>query len=82
MDKVKLIESGKHLEQEEARAVLQLSTNPNWQIFKTYILRKYIIARNRCETIKDDHRFYQGMALELNELANIESKAANILDGI
>ncbi len=81
-DTVKLISSGKHLEQDEARAVLQLSTDPNWQIFKTYILRKYIIARNNCETSKDDHRFYQGNALELKELATIEDKAANILDGI
>lgn len=73
---------GKHLEPEEARAILQLSTDPNWQIFKTYIHRKYIIARNNCETAGTDHRFFQGNALELKELAIIEDKAANILDGI
>jgi hypothetical protein len=72
---------GKHLEQEEARAILQLSTNPDWQIFKGYIQRKYIIARNNCETVRDDHRFEQGSALELKELQTIESKAANILGG-
>ncbi len=73
---------GKHLESEEARAVLTLSTNPAWQIFKGYIQRKYIIARNNCETERDDHRFYQGCALELKELQTIEDKAANILGGI
>jgi hypothetical protein len=70
---------GRHLEEEEARAVLVLSTDPNWQIFKAYIQRKYIIARNNCETEIADHRFFQGHALELKELANIETKAANIL---
>jgi len=80
-DSVKLISSGKHLESEEARAILVLSNDPNWQMFKGYIQRKYIIARNNCETVKDDHRYYQGMALELKELAMIEEKAANILGG-
>ncbi len=73
---------GKHLEPEEARAVLALSTNQDWQIFKGYIQRKYIIARNTCETIKDDHRYFQGGALELKELQTIEAKAKNILGGI
>ncbi len=73
---------GKHLEQDEARAILVLSNDPNWQIFKGYLLRKYIIARNNCETTGTDHRFFQGNALELKELATIEDKAANILDGI
>jgi hypothetical protein len=73
---------GKHLEEEEARAILMLSTDPNWQIFKTYIQRKYIIARNNCETTNNDHRFFQGGALELKELATIETKAANILGGV
>ncbi len=72
---------GKHLEAEEARAVLSLSTDPNWQIFKGYIQRKYIIARNNCETAPNDHRFFQGGALELKELQTIEGKAKNILDG-
>ncbi len=73
---------GRHLEMEEARAILVLSTDPNWQIFKGYIQRKYIIARNNCETVKDDHRFDQGKALELKELQTIEDKARNILNGI
>ena len=73
---------GKHLEPEEARAVLVLSTDPNWQIFKGYLQRKYIIARNNCETQPNDHRFFQGAALELKEMATIEDKAANILGGI
>ncbi len=73
---------GKHLEPEEARAVLKLSTDPQWQIFKGYLQRKYIIARNNCETQPNDHRFFQGMALEAKELAIIEDKAANILGGI
>jgi hypothetical protein len=72
---------GKHLESEEARAVLVLSNDPTWQIFKGYIQRKYIIARNDCEIQKDDHRFFQGGALELKELQKIEEKAANILGG-
>jgi hypothetical protein len=72
---------GKHLELDEARAVLTLSTDPNWQIFKGYIQRKYIIARNNCETARDDHRFFQGNALELKELQTIEDKAKNILEG-
>lgn len=72
---------GKHLESEEARAVLALSTTPDWQIFKGYIQRKYIIARNTCETTPNDHRFHQGGAFELKELQKIEDKAANILDG-
>lgn len=71
----------KHLEAEEARAVLALSTNPDWQIFKAYIQRKYIIARNNCETCRDDHRFFQGNALELKELQTIEDKATKILSG-
>lgn len=70
-----------HLEAEEARAVLALSTNPDWQIFKGYIQRKYEIARNNCEDTKEDHRFFQGGALELKELQIIEDKAANILGG-
>ncbi len=73
---------GKHLELEEARAVLVLSTDPNWQIFKGYIQRKYIIARNNCETVKDDHRHVQGGALELKELQTTEDKAKKILNGI
>ncbi len=73
---------GKHLEEDEARAVLILSNDPNWQIFKGYIQRKYIIARNRCEDCRDDHRFEQGKALELKELQTIEDKARNILEGI
>jgi hypothetical protein len=73
---------GKHLEEEEARAVLMLSTDPNWQIYKAYIQRKYIIARNNCETTNSDHRFFQGGALELKEMATIETKAANILGGV
>ncbi len=73
---------GKHLESEEARAILVLSNDPHWQIFKGYIMRKYIIARNNCETAMDDHRFHQGGALELKELQKIEEKAANILGGI
>ncbi len=80
-DKVRLISSGKHLEAEEARAVLALSTNPDWQIFKVYIQRKYILARNICETCSTDHRHEQGKALELKELATIEDKAKNILSG-
>ncbi len=72
---------GKHLDVEEARAILQLSTDQNWQIFKGYIQRKYIIARNACEDCKDDHRFEQGKAFELKELQKIEDKAANILGG-
>jgi hypothetical protein len=73
---------GKHLEEEEARAVLMLSTDPNWQIYKAYIQRKYIVARNNCETTNRDHRFFQGGALELKEMATIETKAANILGGV
>ncbi len=73
---------GKHLEPEEARAILALSNDPNWQIFKAYIQRKYIIARNNCEGQKDDIRFFQGNALELKELQTIEEKAKNILSGI
>jgi hypothetical protein len=73
---------GKHLGEEEARAVLVLSNDPNWQIFKAYVQRKYIIARNQCETTNSDHRFFQGCALELKELATIETKAANILSGV
>ncbi len=72
---------GKHLEPDEARAVLLLSNDPNWQIFKGYIQRKYILARNNCETSPNDHRFYQGNALELKELQIIEDKAKRILDG-
>ncbi len=72
----------KHLEPEEARAILILSTDQNWQIFKGYIQRKYIIARNNCENQKDDIRFFQGNALELKELQTIEEKAKNILSGI
>ncbi len=70
-----------HLEPEEARAILTLSTDPNWQIFKGYIQRKYIIARNRCEIVKEDHRFEQGKSFELKLLQKIEDKARNILDG-
>ena len=73
---------GKHLRQEEARAILILSNDPNWQIFKGYVQRKYIIARNNCETTNSDHRYHQGGALELKEMATIETKAANILGGI
>jgi hypothetical protein len=73
---------GKHLEKEEALAILTLSKDQNWQIFKGYIQRKYIIAQNSCETALSDHRFFQGNALELKELACIESKAANILGGL
>ncbi len=72
---------GKHLEVEEARAVLVLSTDPNWQIFKGYIQRKYIIARNNCENCTTDHRHEQGKALELKELQTIEEMAKNILSG-
>ncbi len=72
---------GKHLEAEEARAILVLSADPHWQIFKGYIQRKYIIARNSCENCKDDHRHEQGKALELKELQTIEEKAKNILSG-
>ena len=71
----------KHLKSEEARAILVLSTDLNWQIFKGYIQRKYIIARNDCETRPEDHRFFQGGALELKELQTIEEKAKNILSG-
>ncbi len=73
---------GKHLESEEARAILVLSTDPNWQIFKGYIQRKYIIARNNCENCAGDHRYEQGKALELKDLNIIEDKAKNILSGI
>ncbi len=72
---------GRHLEEEEARAILVLSNDPNWQIFKGYIQRKYIISRDKCEKVKDDHRYEQGKALELNELQTIEDKARNILSG-
>ena len=72
---------GRHLEEVEARAILVLSNDPNWQIFKGYVQRKYIIARDNCEKAKDDHRFEQGKALELKELQTIEDKAKNILSG-
>ena len=71
----------RHLDQEEARAVLSLSVDPNWQIFKGYLRRLYIIARDRCETEKEDQRFYQGGAYELKELDRIEDKAKNNLTG-
>lgn len=71
----------KHLEPEEAQAILTLSTDPNWQIFKGYIQRKYTIARNNCETCTEDHRFFQGASMELKDLQRIEDKANNILNG-
>jgi hypothetical protein len=66
---------------EEAMAVQILSADPNWQKFKDYVMRKYLEASDDCETIKDDHRHHQGRALELKMMANIESKAENILKG-
>jgi hypothetical protein len=71
----------KHLEHEEARAVLILSQDPNWALFKEFIERNYIHARNECEQVKADHRFHQGKASELREIATIEIKAKNILSG-
>lgn len=71
----------KHLEHDEARAVLVLSQKPEWALFKEFIERNYIHTRNECESVKDDHRFYQGKASELKDLATIEIKAKNILKG-
>jgi hypothetical protein len=72
---------GVHLEHEEARAILTLSVDPNWAMFKEYIERRYIMARNDCESVKDDHRFNQGISQVLRDIATIEIKAKNILSG-
>jgi hypothetical protein len=72
---------GIHLEHEEARAILILTGDPNWAMFKEYVERRYIMARNDCEDVKDDHRYYQGQSLILKEMATIEIKAKNILSG-
>jgi hypothetical protein len=65
----------------EARSIQILERNPDWQKFKQYILRRYSQASDECETIKDDHRYCQGRALELKMMANIESKAYSIING-
>lgn len=72
----------KHLDGDEARAILTLSTDPNWQMFKGYLRRLYLRARDSCESEMNDHRFFQGAARELRELDRIEEKAKNILTGI
>jgi hypothetical protein len=71
----------KHLTHEEARAVLVLSNDPNWALYKDFITRNYIMARNECESVKADHRFHQGAASELKDMVGIETKAKNILSG-
>lgn len=70
-----------HLTTSEARAVLSLSANPNWAVFKDYVYRLYELERKQCETLKDDVRFSQGKALALSDMAKIEAKAKNILEG-
>jgi hypothetical protein len=66
---------------DEAMAVQVLAADPNWQKFKEYVTRIYLKASNECETRMDDHRHWQGRALELKMMVNIESKAYNILNG-
>ncbi len=68
-----------HLTEEEARAVLSLSTTAHWSLLENYISRLHNIAVKECETAKEDHRYFQGRALELSELTMITEKAKNIL---
>lgn len=70
-----------HLTQVEATAILAMSTSSQWASFKDYIIRRYSLAKQQCLTTKEDHRFYQGGALELSEIVMIEEKAKNTLGG-
>lgn len=69
------------LTSDEAMAIQILEKDQNWQKFKSYVSRKYVLAQRDCETMKDDHRHHQGRALELSEINRIEEKAKNILSG-
>lgn len=70
-----------HLTPEEARAILALSTDPNWQKFKEWIDRLYKINCIECQTTLKDHRYYQGKTVILCDLVIAETKSKNILDG-
>jgi hypothetical protein len=66
---------------EEAMAIQILEQDPNWQKFKQYITRRYLITSDECETARDDQRYHQGRAFELKMIVNVETKAKNILNG-
>ncbi len=70
-----------HLTKEEARAVLVLSATPEWKKYIGYLARLWSYSTKQCRTEREDHRFFQGENFRLTELARIEEKAKNILDG-
>lgn len=69
------------LTSDEAMAIQILEKDRNWQKFKQYVIRQSAITTKECRTCRDDHRYHQGRAFELSEIARIEEKASNILNG-
>ncbi len=66
---------------DEAMAIQVLSRNEHWQKFMGYLGKRYAMVVRGCLTTKEDHRHHQGRAYELSEIARIEEKAKNILNG-
>ena len=73
---------GKHMEPEEAQAIMILSSKPEWALFKKYLSRLTVLTYKELGITKDDHRYYQGMIEKLELLGKIETKAKNLLEGV
>jgi hypothetical protein len=74
---------GKHMEEEEALAVLKLSSYPEWPLLKNYLSRRYALEAKECMGQKEPYVIYraQGAAVILEDIGKIEQKAKHLLEG-
>jgi hypothetical protein len=74
---------GKHFEQDEALAVLKLTSQPEWKQLQVYLERRFIQEARECIAHKEPHMIYrsQGAATVFDEMGKLGNKAKNFLEG-
>lgn len=74
---------GKHFEEDEALAVLKLTSQPEWKQVMAYLHRRFLLEARECIAHKELHMIYraQGAATVFDEMGKLGNKAKNFLEG-